>query len=338
MWRLWCLARQVTSDQTFANSVGDNPLAGYSFSQFAKLLCMPEQRRTVFISCGQFTEEERELGDKVRALVDDSTPFQGYFAQNQISLKALSENVLSRLYESVGLIVIMHYRGTVQTLDHKLTRASVWIEQEIAIAALMEQVLHRPLHVALFIQRGIEIEGIRKQLHLNPIEFTRGEEVIARLHQILPDWKGPRYMDDAELRELVDSEVSVKADHGYQHEFSIHVKNHSRVDLEIKRIVLWSNDKRLCDPVHPPPNARWTVGAGANVPIHFTTNENVPWRLAAIYGKATGVIVVSGYNLDNYFAADVTVELQCQIGGITMPKKETSCVNVNLQAGQVNGA
>lgn len=330
MWRLW----KAEAEWQAARRIGtDSPTTS---GVFAKLLCMPEQRRTVFISCGQFTEEERELGDKVRALVDDSTPFQGYFAQNQVSLKALSENVLSRLYESVGLIVIMHRRGTVQTLDHKLTRASVWIEQEIAIAALMEQVLHRPLHVAVFIQRGIEIEGIRKQLHLNPIEFARGEEVIAGLRGILLDWKEPRYMGDVELRELMDSEVSVKADHGYQREFSIQVKNHSSVDVEIKRIILWSNDKRLCDPVYPPPHASWTVAAGANVPIHFSTNENVPCRLAAVHGKQ--VVVVSGYYPDHHFAADVTVELRCQVSGIMISIRETTCVNVNLQAGQIHGA
>lgn len=70
--------------------------------------------RTVFISCGQSTDAERRLGEQVRELVDNLTPFRGYFAQNQTSLSALSQNVLSKLYDSVGLIAIMHHRGRME--------------------------------------------------------------------------------------------------------------------------------------------------------------------------------------------------------------------------------
>src|ERR1700675_1915434 len=135
---------------------------------------MPERRKTVFISCGQYAPEERELGKQVCEMVAKYSPFDGYFAENQTTLKALSENVLRRLYESVGLIVIMHHRGKIEGRD--ITRASVWIEQEFAMGTLMEQILRRPLHVALFVQRGIAIEGIRQQIQLNPVEFTSSDE------------------------------------------------------------------------------------------------------------------------------------------------------------------
>src|SRR5260370_39431294 len=151
-----------------------------------------ERRKTVFISCGQYAAEERELGKQVCDMVAKYTPFEGYFAENQTTLQALSENVLRRLYESVGLIVIMHHRGKIE--GRTTIRASVWIEQEVAMATLMEQVLGRPLHVALFVQPGIAIEGIRQQIQFNPIEFTSSDEVIARLRAILPTWKEPRYI------------------------------------------------------------------------------------------------------------------------------------------------
>src|SRR6266436_9158472 len=156
--------------------------------------------KTVFISCGQYTEEEKELGKQACELVKTLTPFDGYFAQNQTTLKALSENILRRLYESVGLIVIMHHRGKIE--DRDITRASVWIEQEVAIATLMEQILRRPLHVALFVQRGTAIEGIRQQLQLNAYSFTTGEEVIARLREELPSWTEPLYQGDEERRKM----------------------------------------------------------------------------------------------------------------------------------------
>ena len=129
---------------------------------------MVEQRKTVFISCGQYTDEEKELGKRVCDLVTKSTIFEGYFAQNQTTLKTLSENVLRRLYESVGLIVIMHHRGKIEGRD--VIRASVWVEQEIAMATLMEQVLGRPparrvIHSAR--NRG------RRHSSTNPIESHR---------------------------------------------------------------------------------------------------------------------------------------------------------------------
>jgi hypothetical protein len=120
---------------------------------------MLEARKTVFISCRQSTEDERNLGRETSELVNKLTPFEGYFARNQTSLEALSENILTRLYNSVGLIVITHHRGKE---GHGINRASVWVEQEVAIATLMQQVLHRSLHPRLFTERGITLEGLRK--------------------------------------------------------------------------------------------------------------------------------------------------------------------------------
>src|SRR6266404_8735932 len=206
------------------------------------------ERKTVFISCGQFTDEEKELGKQASELVKKLTNFDGYFAQDQTTLQALSENILRRLYESVGLIVIMHHRGKIEGRD--ITRASVWIEQEVAIATLMEQILRRPLHVALFVQHGIALEGIRQQIQLNPIEFTTSEEVIKRLEQILPLWKQPRYMGDEQRQKLANSVVlSIKTDNGHQRNYTIQVKNHSpKIDAEINCISLWRKGQRIGEP------------------------------------------------------------------------------------------
>jgi hypothetical protein len=63
---------------------------------------MTSARKSVFISCAQFSEEERALGKQVATLVDECTLFRGYFAENQTILETFTENVLRRLYESVG--------------------------------------------------------------------------------------------------------------------------------------------------------------------------------------------------------------------------------------------
>jgi hypothetical protein len=150
---------------------------------------MARGHNVVFISCGQVTERERNLGKAVAELVRELTPYEAYFAENQSSLEALTSNVLEALNNSVGLIAIMHPRGAVTFNGHPpCTRASVWIEQEIAIAAFMVQVLGRPLRVAAYIHKDIAREGMRMELQLNPVLFRRDDEVLAHLRQILPAW------------------------------------------------------------------------------------------------------------------------------------------------------
>ena len=143
----------------------------------------------VFISCGQYTEEEKRLGRKVAGLVSELTPFTPYFADFQSSLEALTENILGRLHKCVGFIAIMQPRGdVVYPGGTRHTRGSVWIEQEIAIAAFVVQVLNRPVNVAAYIHRSIKREGIRDQLHLNPVAFGGDDEVLDSLRNILPTW------------------------------------------------------------------------------------------------------------------------------------------------------
>ena len=146
---------------------------------------------TVFISCGQLTDSERALGREVCKLVEKLTPYKAYFADAQSSLDALTENVLSRLNQCVGFIAILHARGEV-TLPSgiKHTRGSVWVEQEIAIAAFIAQVLKTPIKVAAYISRSIKREGMREQLHLNPVLFGDDREVLDSLRSLLPTWRG----------------------------------------------------------------------------------------------------------------------------------------------------
>jgi hypothetical protein len=144
----------------------------------------------VFISCGQVTEEEKSLGRTIAQLVEDLTPFKAYLAQNQSGLEGLTENILRALNRCVGLIVVMHPRGRVKGMHGaQFTRGSVWIEQEIAIAAFLTQVVHRKLKVAAFVHKDVQREGMRDQLQLNPVLFETNEQVLISLLQILRGWK-----------------------------------------------------------------------------------------------------------------------------------------------------
>jgi hypothetical protein len=102
----------------------------------------------IFISCGQSTDQEKKLGKAVVAIVR-GFGFEPYFAETQSSLNGLHENILNKLNDCAGLISIMHDRGRVSGLGGTThTRGSVWIEQEIAIAAFITHTLKRKIEVA----------------------------------------------------------------------------------------------------------------------------------------------------------------------------------------------
>jgi hypothetical protein len=145
----------------------------------------------VFVSCGQVSDEEKELGRSVCGLIEQITPFRAYFAENQSSLQALTENILSRLNDCVGLVAIMHPRGDVLGLNgERHTRASVWIEQEVAICAFITQVLKRPMEAVAYLHKSIGREGMRSQLHLNPVLFESTEQILSDLRTRLASWQG----------------------------------------------------------------------------------------------------------------------------------------------------
>jgi hypothetical protein len=144
-----------------------------------------EAQPTVFISCGQYSPEEIDLGKSLAAAVDELSPCRGYFAQNQSSLEGLSRHIFGALNRCVGFVAVLHHRGRVTTLDDERIRASVWIEQEIAIAAFLAQAQGRNLPVAIYIQKGTALEGVRQQLLLGAVTFENPDEVLNHLKKQL---------------------------------------------------------------------------------------------------------------------------------------------------------
>jgi hypothetical protein len=145
------------------------------------------ERELVFISCGQFTEEEISLGKALAATIDNLTPYRGYFAENQSGLESLSRHILDALNSCVGFVAVMHYRGTVEAFSKKHPRGSVWVEQEIAIAAFLSQAQGRDLRSAVYIQEGIALEGVRQQLLLGAVSFRDNAEVLENFCQLIKD-------------------------------------------------------------------------------------------------------------------------------------------------------
>jgi len=147
-------------------------------------------KRTIFVSCGQFTAEEKALGKAIVEMVDEVPGLKAYFAEEVQDLNGLVSNILGKLHECDGFITVMHPRGTMARPDGPaFTRASAWIEQEIAIATYIRHMEKRLLPVIAFKHKAVGLEGIRSLVHLNPIEFTHGSEVLSALTPLLEGWK-----------------------------------------------------------------------------------------------------------------------------------------------------
>jgi hypothetical protein len=147
-------------------------------------------KQSVFISCGQFTDAEKQLGKDVAAMVKKLTGFEPFFAEEVQDLNGLDSNILGALRDCVGFITVLHPRGTITRPDKSVqVRASVWIEQEIAIATYIQRVENRSLPIIAFKHVLVSREGIRDLLHLNPIEFTNEAEVLAALPGRLEKWR-----------------------------------------------------------------------------------------------------------------------------------------------------
>jgi hypothetical protein len=150
-----------------------------------------DDRPLVFISCGQFTPGEIYLGKAIVRLVEEQTGAVGYFAKNQTSLDGLTEHIFRALDKASGFIAVMHKRG--QVMNEKghadRTRASVWVEQEIAIASFLQKTRNADLKVQAYIEKEIALEGAREKLMLNPKMFTTNSQIIKHLKKELQTWK-----------------------------------------------------------------------------------------------------------------------------------------------------
>ena len=214
------------------------------------------EKPIVFVSCGQITKEEKELGRAVCQFVTEHTSYEPYFAENQTSLDGLTKNILGALDRCVGLIVIMHPRGTVTFPEGQhITRGSIWIEQEIAIAAFLTQVLGRDLQVASYIHTDIHREGMRDKLQLNPIAFRDHSEVLENLRGKLPGWKDI----SAPVQSATSPKLKVVLEYGTVSNFLFDITNNGDEEIISEEIKLQHREIELTDPLTPDTPNLWKV-------------------------------------------------------------------------------
>lgn len=179
----------------------------------------------VFISCGQFTTEEKQLGAHIVKMVESITGFKAFFAEKVQDLHGLDTNILDALQNCVGFITVLHPRGDINRPDGPpLTRASVWIEQEIAIATYIQRTEKRRLPIIAFKHNSIGLEGIRTLIQLNPIGFESDSEILAALPEQLLGWKT---VQPTGIRLDMKSVVLTPQDGHPIRRFELHVVNDS---------------------------------------------------------------------------------------------------------------
>lgn len=180
------------------------------------------QKPVIFISCGQSTEEERKLGAKICEMIREIRPeFEPYFAEAQTTVEALSNNVLGALHKAAGIVCIMHERGEVKSPTGTTIRGSVWVEQELAIAAYMQHVLKRDVPVLFYKRPSVALEGIRSVLLANPtLCFSSSEDILDDLRSRLPLIEFTSYAEYDLVPEAAYREKSITSS---RHDYSLTV-------------------------------------------------------------------------------------------------------------------
>jgi hypothetical protein len=171
------------------------------------------EKPQIFVSCGQRTPEEKELGEALCQAIRDHGGFDCFFAESQHNLKGLHENILDALAKASGFITVLHRRGNVGFESNgaiALVRASVWIEQEIAIAAFIQRTSKNDLLTATYLEEGVGREGLRDLLHLNPTVFSNNSDVIKDFKAKLDAWCPQSISEDDQ------GKLELKCERGYE--------------------------------------------------------------------------------------------------------------------------
>ncbi len=172
-----------------SDELGSDELAGARSGSLIFSVQMASEKPLIFVSCGQYTASERQLGRDICHVLSSIRPdLRPYFAEEQSTVEGLNSQVLKALHRAAGFICAMHRRGDLNLPDgRRLTRGSVWVEQEIAIAAFMDLILKRSIPTLFYKQAGVSLEGIRSVLLMNPrVEFTEESQVLEDLESALP--------------------------------------------------------------------------------------------------------------------------------------------------------
>lgn len=147
-------------------------------------------KKRIFVSCGQRTEDERNLGQKIIKQIGDHGML-GFFAEEAHEPADLNSYLFKELQLCNGFVAVLQKRGEVHYPGFPTKqRASVWIQQEIAILFYRSFLLGRPIPMRVYAEKDIIREGLITMSIINPIEFENEDNLLQNLSAWL---RGPAF-------------------------------------------------------------------------------------------------------------------------------------------------
>ena len=143
--------------------------------------------RLIFVSCGQGTESEINIGRGVSDLINETEGYEAYFADNVQNLAALSEHIFDALRGCSGAVVLLHPRGRVLADDNLDlgVRSSVWINQEVALLAYRQFFEGNTIPILSFKHEDVDLEGAMTSFIINPLPLGDQENILEQVSEWL---------------------------------------------------------------------------------------------------------------------------------------------------------
>ncbi|MCE5308862.1 MAG: hypothetical protein LLG20_14585 [Acidobacteriales bacterium] len=135
--------------------------------------------RLIFVSCGQRTPGEKQLGLGVKAAIDSHEGFSAYFADAVQSLTTLGNHVFDALRRCTGAVAFLHSRGN--------GSSSMWINQELAVLAYRQFFESAEIPILVFKEDSVRLEGAMSAFIVNAKPLIDEEAVIAEVSTWLTD-------------------------------------------------------------------------------------------------------------------------------------------------------
>ncbi|MGD0822287.1 MAG: hypothetical protein ABSA71_16255 [Desulfomonilia bacterium] len=137
-------------------------------------------KKLIFVSCGQLTEEEKQLGNAVKGVIDDTDDFEAYFAETVHDFTALAHHIFEALHRCSGAISFLHNRGSVTDSggENWGIRSSVWVNQEIAILAFRQFLESAKMPILVFKENDVRLEGAMTSFIANPLPLEGVQETL----------------------------------------------------------------------------------------------------------------------------------------------------------------
>src|ERR1022692_1742150 len=135
--------------------------------------------RLIFVSCGQLTPAEKQLGARVKGAIDSHEGFESYLAAEVQNLAALGNHVFEALRRCAGAVVLLHARGD--------GSSSMWINQELAVLAYRQFFEAAEIPIVVFKEDSVRLDGAMSAFIVNAKPLADEEEVIAEVLRWVTD-------------------------------------------------------------------------------------------------------------------------------------------------------